>query len=142
ACAGLEIRFLQGRSPHTDYPFGLHKQYDLPWDYYSKCDTFFIQSHHCLRSLVAINQGCTPCEGLLRNNVLRGILQRIGFGIHPNTPLIYMPIGTLVDTVRQKIDQCRTLKLTKLNVVRKLVGKMAALEEHKQFVINNYMKFD
>ncbi|KAF8188597.1 hypothetical protein K438DRAFT_2146607, partial [Mycena galopus ATCC 62051] len=46
-----------------------------------------------------------------------------------------MPIGTLVETVRKKADQCRGLKLTKLNVVRKLLGKMAALDEHKQFVM-------
>ncbi|KAF8208013.1 hypothetical protein K438DRAFT_2071565 [Mycena galopus ATCC 62051] len=46
-----------------------------------------------------------------------------------------MPIGTLVETVRKKADQCRGLKLTKLNVVRKLLGKMAALNEHKQFVM-------
>ncbi|KAF8214789.1 hypothetical protein K438DRAFT_1484927, partial [Mycena galopus ATCC 62051] len=78
---------------------------------------------------------CVPCENFLHNDVLRGIVQRICAGIHPNTPLIYMPIGTLVETVRKKADQCRGLKLTKLNVVRKLLGKMAALNEHKQFVM-------
>ncbi|KAK6984736.1 hypothetical protein R3P38DRAFT_3332782 [Favolaschia claudopus] len=41
----------------------------------------------------------------------------------------------LVDTVRHKTDQCRRLKLTKLNMARKLIGKMAALNEHKQFVM-------
>ncbi|KAJ7200082.1 hypothetical protein B0H12DRAFT_1289370 [Mycena haematopus] len=135
SCPGLEIRFPQGRSHHVDYPFGLHQQYRLPWDYYSKGDRFFVQSHDCRRSLVAINRGCGPCEGLLLNDVLCGIVQRIRFGIHPNTPLIYMPISTLVETVRKKADQCRGLKLTKLNIVQKLLGKMAALDEHKQFVM-------
>ncbi|KAJ7663740.1 hypothetical protein DFH06DRAFT_986394, partial [Mycena polygramma] len=46
-----------------------------------------------------------------------------------------MPIASLIDVVRKKTDQCRGLKLTKLNVVRKLIGKMAALDEHKQFVM-------
>ncbi|KAJ7930728.1 hypothetical protein B0H13DRAFT_1858536 [Mycena leptocephala] len=134
-CTGLDMVFPTGRSHHVDYPFGLHKQYDLPWDYYSKRDQFFMQSQHCLRSLVTPGTGCAPCEEIIRNDIFRGIMQRIGLGIHENTPLIYMPIASLIDTVRKKTDQCRGLKLTKLNVVCKLLGKMAALDEHKQFVM-------
>ncbi|KAJ7840985.1 hypothetical protein B0H13DRAFT_1466627, partial [Mycena leptocephala] len=134
-CTGLVVIFPEGRSHHVDYPFGLHKQYDLPWDYYSKRDRFFVQSQHCRRSLVTPGTGCAPCDEILRNDVFRGIMQRIGLGIHENTPIIYMPIASLIDTVRKKSDQCRGLKLTKLNVVRKLLGKMAALDEHKQFVM-------
>ncbi|KAJ7219677.1 hypothetical protein B0H12DRAFT_1078592 [Mycena haematopus] len=76
-CGGLQIRFPPGRSPHLYYPFGLHQQYELPWNYYSHHDQFFIQSPSCLRSLVAPDRGCSRCEGLLIHDVLRGIIQHI-----------------------------------------------------------------
>ncbi|KAK6984092.1 hypothetical protein R3P38DRAFT_2398621, partial [Favolaschia claudopus] len=134
-CCGLYIGFEEGQSHHVNYPFGLHQQYDLPWDYYSQRDKFFLQSHRCRRTLVPAGRACEPCGSILRNDVFVGILQRMGCGIHPNTPLIYMPIANLVETVRRKTDQCRSLKLTHLNLARKLLGKMTALDEHKQFVM-------
>ncbi|KAJ7498368.1 hypothetical protein B0H11DRAFT_1909401 [Mycena galericulata] len=53
------------------------------------------------------------------------------FGLHQHydLPWDYYSQGD------KKIDQTRSLKLTKLNVVRKLLGKMAALDDHKQFVM-------
>ncbi|KAK7013774.1 hypothetical protein R3P38DRAFT_2465996, partial [Favolaschia claudopus] len=119
-CCGMLIMFPEGRSHHVDYPFGLHQQYPLPWDYYSQRDKFYVQSHHCLRSLRAGGKSCNSCEALLRDDVFVGILQRIAGGIHPSTPLIYRPISVLVETVRNKSDECRGMKLTKLNLVRKL----------------------
>ncbi|KAJ7085187.1 hypothetical protein B0H15DRAFT_988746 [Mycena belliarum] len=134
-CFGLEIRFPAGQSHHTQYPFGLHKQFVLPWDYYSRSERFYIQSKTCKRGLVAPGHGCSACEGLLLNDVLVGVLQRAAHGVHENTPLIYMPIGVLVTVLRRRIDQCRGLKLIKLNDTRKLLGVVAELEEHKQFVM-------
>ncbi|KAJ7782583.1 hypothetical protein DFH07DRAFT_764716 [Mycena maculata] len=134
-CTGIELAFPPGGSHHVDYPFGLHQQYNLPWDYYSRHNQFFIQSKNCQRDLVVKGEPCKSCNSLLANDVLLGIIRRIWHGIHENTPLIYMPISGLIDCARRKTVQTRGLKLTKLNVVRQLLGKMAALDEHKQFVM-------
>ncbi|KAK7029062.1 hypothetical protein R3P38DRAFT_2775653 [Favolaschia claudopus] len=114
ACCGLAIRFPEGTSHHVAYPSGLHQQYDLPWDNYSRRNEFFIQSHDCRRSLVSATQACLSCEALLPHDVLVGILHRIARGTHPSTPIIYRPTGVLVDTVRNKSEECRGLKLTNL----------------------------
>ncbi|KAJ7104452.1 hypothetical protein B0H15DRAFT_795200 [Mycena belliarum] len=134
-CFGLEIRFGEGQSPHVDYPFGLHKQFVLPWDYYSKGERFYIQAKACTQELVEQDCACRACDDLLLNDVLIGVMQRAAHGVHENTPLIYMPIGVLITVLRRRIEQCRGLKLVKLNDTRKLLGVVAQLEEHKQFVM-------
>ncbi|KAJ7155332.1 hypothetical protein C8R46DRAFT_1196801 [Mycena filopes] len=134
-CSGLILGFPSGRSHHTDYPFGLHQQYALTWDYYSKRDQFFVQSHSCIQAMVVPGKACRPCDGIMRNDIFRGVVQRIMHGYLENIPLIYLPIAALMDVARKKTEQCRGLKLTKLNIVRKLAGKMNALDEHKQLVM-------
>ncbi|KAJ7913114.1 hypothetical protein B0H13DRAFT_2232374 [Mycena leptocephala] len=61
--------------------------------------------------------------------------RRIQFGIPENTPFAFMPIGVLIDSLRNKAQQYRGLKLTRLNDLRALTGKMGQLDEHKQFVM-------
>ncbi|KAJ6603959.1 hypothetical protein B0H10DRAFT_1821788 [Mycena sp. CBHHK59/15] len=134
-CVEMQIAFPIGKSHHTDCPFALHRQYTLSWDYYSRGELFFIQSQKCTRALCAIGQLCRPCTDLLSDGVLKGILQRIKSGIPENTPFTFMPISILMDLLRSKSHQCRSLKLTRLNDLRALSSKMGQLDEHKQFVI-------
>jgi hypothetical protein len=81
------------------------------------------------------NRPCTPCEDLLSNDNLHGILERIAGEIHESTPLIFMPVSGLIATARRKIENLRTVKLLTLNDTRKLLAVLAELEEHKQFVM-------
>ncbi|KAF8169580.1 hypothetical protein K438DRAFT_1537109, partial [Mycena galopus ATCC 62051] len=134
-CIGMEIASPHGKSHHTDYPFALHQKYTLSWDYYSKGERFFIQSQKCTRCLCTLGQLCGPCTDVLSDSVLKGILQRIKFGMPDNTPFTYMPIGVLIDSLRTKAHQYRGLKLTRLNDLRTLASKIGQLDEHKQFVM-------
>ncbi|KAJ7737509.1 hypothetical protein B0H16DRAFT_1762357 [Mycena metata] len=134
-CIGMQLRFPEGKSHHTDYPFGLHRKYSLSWDYYSKGERFYIQSQACTRGLCAAKQSCRPCDKLLSDSVLKGIFQRIQNGTPENIPFAFMPISVLIDSLRRKSDLFRGLKLTRLNDLRALTSKTGQLEEHKQFVM-------
>ncbi|KAJ7469170.1 hypothetical protein FB451DRAFT_1340217 [Mycena latifolia] len=112
----MEISFPAGKSHHSDYPFALHRQFTLPWDYYSKGEHFFLQSQACTRGLSGRGQMCRPCNDISSHNMLKGILERIQYGIPESTPV-------LIDMLRDK--------LTRLNDLRKLFGKLAQLDKHK-----------
>ncbi len=74
-------------------------------------------------------------EGLWKNNIYAGIVDQIHEGTHENMPLMYHPIGGLVEIVRCKINHINQLQLTTLNQTRKLTGKVAALDDHKQWIL-------
>jgi hypothetical protein len=63
------------------------------------------------------------------------IIDQIECGVHKNTPLVYHGIGGLVTVVCRKVDQIREMCLMKLNTSRKLLGKVALLEDHKQRIL-------
>ena len=48
---------------------------------------------------------------------------------------MYHPIGGLVEIVRRKVNHINQLQLTMLNQTRKLIGKAAALDDHKQWIL-------
>jgi hypothetical protein len=62
-------------------------------------------------------------------------MNRIEHGVHESTPLVYHGVGGLVTAVRRKIDQVQRLRMIKLNDSRKLQGKAAVLDDHKQWML-------
>ncbi|KAK6971984.1 hypothetical protein R3P38DRAFT_2486453, partial [Favolaschia claudopus] len=129
-CPGIQLIFRPGENQHTSYPFGMHAQISVPWDYSSEGNRFFIRSTSCRRQVHgAESRLCKPCK------VLHQIRQRIADGVQENTPLIYFPIGGLIRRIRKKNDQLEAMRLTKLNDNRVLAGKIAQLDVHKQFMM-------
>ena len=47
---------------------------------------------------------------------------------------MYQPIAGLITLAERKSRQIDTLRLTKLNDSRKLIGKLGALDNHKQWM--------
>jgi hypothetical protein len=62
-------------------------------------------------------------------------MNRIEHGVHESTPLVYHGVGGLVTAVRRKIDQVQRLRMIKLNDSWKLQGKVAVLDNHKQWML-------
>ena len=135
ACNGISVLFQDGQSYHTAYPFGLHAKLQLLWNYHSIDNVFYIQSRSCKSALVQSGSSCRDCMALTQNDAFVSICDRIYHGVHPNTPLIYHSIGGLIAVARHRLDQVQNLKLLHLNDSRKLIGKVAALEDHKQWVM-------
>ncbi len=55
-CEGVLVQFPQGKNHHISYPFGIHSECNIPWDYCSTKDKFYIQAKLC----------CKPSEVLVR----------------------------------------------------------------------------
>ncbi|KAJ7355473.1 hypothetical protein DFH08DRAFT_954947 [Mycena albidolilacea] len=136
-CPGVQLTFPPGENQHTSYPFGLHAEFSLPWNYFSEGEHFFLRSNRCHQRVSGPEPRlCKPCDELDRHNdFLDGIRERITNGINENTPLMFFPFGGLIRRVRRKNDQLRAMRLTKLNDTRILAGKIAELDLHKQLMM-------
>ncbi|KAJ7834961.1 hypothetical protein B0H14DRAFT_3708784 [Mycena olivaceomarginata] len=136
-CPGVRLTFPPGENQHTSYPFGLHAEFSLPWNYFSEGEHFFLRSNCCRQRVPGPEPRlCKPCDELdRRDDFLDGIRERITNGINENTPLMFFPFGGLIRRVRKKNDQLRAMRLTKLNDTRILAGKIAELDLHKQLMM-------
>jgi hypothetical protein len=134
-CCGIRVIFPPGQNEHVAYPFALHSELSVPWNYHSVDNQFFLQSKSCARSSVQAGNFCAECRGIRSNVIYMGIIKRIEYGMNENTRFAYQPIGGLINLLRRKAGQVRALRLTKLNDNRKFLGKAAALEDHKQWIM-------
>jgi hypothetical protein len=134
-CKGILVEFPHGRNHHISYPFGIHCERDIPWDYHSTSDKFYLQAKLCREPSVSEGSACKDCRALMSIPLYIGIMDRIRNGVHENTPLIYHGVGGLVEVTRRKTEQVRQLRLTKLNASRQLLGKATALDDHKQWMM-------
>jgi hypothetical protein len=78
---------------------------------------------------------CDKCRALTSTTLYEGIIDRIEGGVHESTPLVYHGVGGLITAVRRRIDQVQQLRMIKMNDNRKLQGKAAALDDHKQWIL-------
>ncbi len=134
-CEGILIKFPDGKDGHTSYPFGLHKEHTMPWDYHSIDDSFYIQAKTCQKWTYVVGKACEECQKLTLSTVYTGIFHRIINGTHENAPLAYHGIGGLMTIVWWKSDLVTQLHLSKLNDSRRLLAKASMLEDHKQLIL-------
>ena len=134
-CKGNLIRFPPNKNQHTSYPFGIHVERDEPWDYHSVNGLFYLQAKLCREPIVSGGSACEDCHALTVTPLYVGIMNQIQHSVHENSPLIYHGIGGLVGANRRKADQIRQIQMTKLNTSRKLLGKVATLDNHKQWIL-------
>jgi hypothetical protein len=134
-CKGVVVHFPSGKNHHTSYPFGIHNDRDIPWDYCSTKDMFSIQAKHCHRPFISEGDACRDCRALTSTPLYVSIMDRIVHGVHKNAPLVYHGVGGLIQVARRKSEQVRQVQMTKLNTSRKLLGKATALDNHKQWMM-------
>ncbi|KAH9163800.1 hypothetical protein EDB89DRAFT_2019814 [Lactarius sanguifluus] len=46
-CEGTRITFPEGTNHHMSYPFGLHSERSVPWNYHSIDDAFYLKQPLC-----------------------------------------------------------------------------------------------
>ena len=134
-CAGIIVKIPPGKSVHSAYPFGLHDELGDPWDYAVVAGQLTLRAQGCQKNSRIGKDRCTHCDGLSHNMTLQGVLDWIECGVHENTRLAYHGVGGLVKIVRTKNRQINSLRLQKLNDSRKLMGKVAALDNHKEWIM-------
>ncbi|KAH9027883.1 hypothetical protein EDB85DRAFT_1892780 [Lactarius pseudohatsudake] len=135
-CEGVLVLFPHGKNHHISYPFGIHNERDLPWDYCSTRDKFYIQAKLCCKPPISKGNACNDCQALTSIPLYISIMDRIRHGVHENALLVYHGVRGLIEVARHKIEQVRQLqRLTKLNASRRLLGKATALDDHKQWMM-------
>ncbi|KAJ7238683.1 hypothetical protein C8J57DRAFT_1016745, partial [Mycena rebaudengoi] len=134
-CRGLELTFPANQNHHVAYPFGLHAQIQLPWNYYLEGDHFYVRSISCRRKIHQDSTMCENCHKLRSNNALQGISERIIEGVNENTPLMFFPIGGLVSKMRRKNDQIQVMRLSKHNDTQTLASQSTSIDRHKEFMM-------
>lgn len=131
-CTGILVNIPPGMSAHSAYPFGLHDELGDPWDYSVVAGQLTLRARGCRKKPGPGKDKCVDCNGLSRNTTLQGVLDQIEFGVHENSRLAYHGVGGLVKMVRKRTGQVNSLRLQKLNDSRKLMGKVTALDNHKE----------
>jgi len=96
-CKGHTLTFPHGKSPHSCYPFALHDTIILPWDYVVRNGIMTLFARKCTTSTNRGTQTCRPCQQLINDTTLEGILTRIEDGVHPNAQFAYHGISGLQD---------------------------------------------
>lgn len=133
-CIGHTFHAPDGISPHAAYPFALHDKLNLPWDYTVRNRHMVLHSRTCNGTVETANTACLPCRTLARNNILSGIMERMRSGIREGTGWAYYGMGGIHELLRLKSCQIEHYRLPHLNHARKLARKVAALDDHKQFL--------
>lgn len=134
-CDGIPITFPEGANHHMCYPFGIHSECSIPWNYRSIDDTFYLQAKSCQKLSSTEGGTCGNCQKLTSSTLFSGIMARIRFGTHENIPLMYHGVRALITIARWKTDQIEQLRMLKLNDSRKLLVKAGVLEDHKQWIL-------
>jgi hypothetical protein len=135
-CQGYILQFPPGKTPYSTYPFALHDNRSLPWDFFIKNGvmTLFARNCHGCESLSGPGASCLPCLHLAKNKSLEGIINRLQNGVHPNSPYSYHGAGGLHEVLHLQTDKIAFLQLYGLNQTRALLGKATALSDYKRLV--------
>ena len=135
ACKGFKLDFPPGLSPHTAYPFALHAKLVLPWDYTVRNSVMTLSARSCTGFSEGDRQLCRPCQQLIRNGTLEGILRRMDEGVHENSPFAYYGFSGLQELLRKKNQLVEFHRLRGLNQARKLLSKATALSDQKRLLM-------
>ena len=88
-CKGVCITFPEGMSQPTSYPFGIHSKHDIPWNYESIDDNFYLQAKSCQKWLSLEGGVCKNCQRPTSSPLYARIMHRIKLGAHKHIPLVY-----------------------------------------------------
>ena len=100
---------------HTSYPFGIHSDHVIPWNYRSIDGKFYLQATSCQKSSSLEGGACKNCQNLTSSSLYARIMHRIKFGAHENILLVYHGIGALMAIIWWKTEQIEQLHLLKLS---------------------------
>ncbi|KAJ6583712.1 hypothetical protein B0H10DRAFT_2234749 [Mycena sp. CBHHK59/15] len=129
-CPGQDLPLKEGAPSFLSYPLALHAERDLPWNVEFGLQ-LIIRSHECKRQVEATGV-CFPCEKLLRNHIIKGIIQRNETGINPGTRFSYLTVDDAQTLLRKKNSQVNSLKLVGLTLSQTLLVRATHLAAHSR----------
>jgi hypothetical protein len=111
----------------------MHDSYPLPWNVHIIQGQLYLRSTEC--KIFDTEETCSFCAQLHTNVILEGILARLKTGTHENSPHHFQPIAGLRKIIAHKTRMIDILRVERLNAVRKLAGKLGALDNQKRLIM-------
>ncbi|KAF6747088.1 hypothetical protein DFP72DRAFT_1075733 [Ephemerocybe angulata] len=133
-CAGYKLDIPGHGSPTSMYPFGLHDEIDLPWDFAVQNGRMTLTARLCEGMVRKEGEACRLCWALKGNNVLKGVVERMRTGVKEGTKYAYYGAGGLQRLLREKNKRVEFYRLRALSNARRLTAKATALDDHKRFL--------
>jgi hypothetical protein len=135
-CEGFFIHLPAGISGYAVYPLYLHVDKNLLWclqGISSDGKRITLQAIECIGRARKDGKPCKPCEEHTLGGFLPRILERMNGvkEVHESTTLPFYGFAGLLDVIKQKNGQIKTLRLGKLNIVKRLRGTLGSLEDSK-----------
>ena len=121
-CEGYALTFPDGQSPHDSYPFALHSQLELLWNYSVRNGRMTLFTQSCAQLVKDGIKACCACQNLFKNKTLEGILTRLEEGVNKNLAFLYHSFSGLIEMLHRKNHQIDFYRLQGLNQARKLLS--------------------
>jgi len=135
-CSGVLVKLPAGKNAHTAYPFALHESLGDPWDYFVSEGKMVLRARNCQQNgMVGDGSRCGRCNALSMDDRYLSILDRIQDGVKTCSPFAYHGTSGMIDLLRRKTREISALKLSRLNVARKLIRKATAISLYKEMVM-------
>ncbi|KAI9433400.1 hypothetical protein H4582DRAFT_1819930 [Lactarius indigo] len=124
-----------GKTGIGAYPFLLHIEEHMPWEFSSRCGTLLLRARKCENRGLDEHGLCKPCQALLSNMKFRKILARVEEGVNEYTPFKYHGLLSLAEIARKKERTIDLYRLRRTNDARKLIGREGAITMHRQVLL-------
>ena len=134
-CEGYQLLVPEGQSPYTSYPFGMHGQHQVQWNCAIRGEKMFLISRGCSKRTRSDGAPCKSCSALAVNPVVRGICDRMNNGVQKGTTYAYLGWTDLVNSLNQKNEQNKYLRLKALNQTRTVLRQQESLSNYKCLTI-------
>ncbi|KAH8991292.1 hypothetical protein EDB92DRAFT_1995091 [Lactarius akahatsu] len=124
-----------GKTGIGAYPFLLHIEEHMPWEFSSLGGTLLLRARKCENRGLDEHGLCKPCRALLSNIKFRKILARVEEGVNEYTPFKYHGLLSLAEIARKKERTIDLFRLRRTNDARKLIGREGAITMHRQVLL-------
>ncbi|KAH8987060.1 hypothetical protein EDB92DRAFT_2090923 [Lactarius akahatsu] len=124
-----------GKTGIGAYPFLLHIEEHMPWEFSSLGGTLLLRACKCENRGLDKHGLCKPCRALLSNIKFRKILARVEEGVNEYTPFKYHGLLSLAEIARKKERTIDLFHLRRTNNARKLIRREGAITMHRQVLL-------
>ena len=134
-CKQHLVSVLSGQSAIGAYPFMLHIEEHIPWEFSSHRGALLLHARNCEDRHLDKDGLCRPCQSLLSNDRFKKVLARMQEGVHEYTPYKYHGLASLAAIARKKERTIELYRTRRINDMRKLLGCEGVITLHRQILL-------
>ena len=134
-CKQHLVSALSGQTAIGAYPFMLHIEEHIPWEFASRRGALLLHARTCEDRRLDKDGLCQPCRSLLSNDRFKKVLARMQEGVHEYTPYKYHGLASLAAIARKKEHTIELYRTRRVNDTRKLLGREGVIALHRQILL-------